>query len=174
MKPIFGGRGERLTEEDVTHLIVSYHDELYRIAFLYLRNEIDALEALQETSYRAFKNFHTVRDPRYIKTWTIRILIHYCLDELRVRKKVTTLAQFPERADPSPNLDQKMDIEARVHRLDENYQIIVILKYYYQYTLAEIAAQLHRPLGTVKTQLRSALQQLRQHFDKEGDNEWKN
>lgn len=173
MSPIFSWHQKHLKEETFTHLIVSYHDELYRIAFLYLRNEADALEALQETSYRAFKSFHTVRDPRYVKTWIIRILIHYCLDELRIRKRMTTLTRLPERADPSPDPDQKLDIEARMHQLDETYQIILILKYYYQYTLSEIAVQLHRPLGTVKTQLRSALQQLRQQFEKEGDNEWK-
>ena len=53
---------------------------LYRTAFAFLKNEQDALEAVQEITVRAYKKIHTVKNPRYMKTWLIKIMMNYCQD----------------------------------------------------------------------------------------------
>jgi RNA polymerase sigma-70 factor (ECF subfamily) len=50
--------------------------------------------------------------------------------------------------------------------LRPEYQAIVDLAYYKGYTLDEISKTLGVPLGTVKTRMRAAMQQLRQQFSK--------
>ncbi|WP_371514474.1 sigma factor [Solibacillus sp. R5-41] len=45
-----------------------------------MKNEHDAIEAYQEMTYRSLKNIHKLKEPNYLKTWLIRILINICLD----------------------------------------------------------------------------------------------
>ncbi|GAE47233.1 sigma factor [Mesobacillus boroniphilus] len=61
---------------------------LYRIALSYLKNSEDAVEALQEVTYRAFRSIRRVKEPQYFTTWLTRILINYCNDELKKRKRI--------------------------------------------------------------------------------------
>ncbi|MFX3616290.1 MAG: sigma-70 family RNA polymerase sigma factor [Sporolactobacillus sp.] len=156
-------------EQEMTEILLANRSELYRTAWRYLRNEQDTLEALQEVSYRAYKNLRTIRDPRYIKTWVIRILIHYCLDELKRRKRTIPVDTFPgESMSSSPlGTDDKLYLENKLHHLDEKYQLILVLKYYHQYTLTEIASSLKIPLGTVKTRLNHGLRLLREQIERE-------
>lgn len=152
-------------------LMMSYHNELYRTAWRYLKNEHDALDALQEVGYRAFRNFHKVKNPQYVKTWMIRIMINYCLDEMKRRKRVVPVGSLSEETDQNCDCAVSLDIERYVQSLDEKYQLIIVLKYYHQYTLSEIAENLEIPLGTVKTRLNHSLELLRNQMQKEEDND---
>ncbi|MBQ7241532.1 MAG: RNA polymerase, partial [Firmicutes bacterium] len=48
---------------------------MYRIAYIYVRNEADALDVMQEAAYRAFKNRASLKEAKYFRTWLIRITI---------------------------------------------------------------------------------------------------
>lgn len=56
---------------------------LYRTAYLYLGSEADALEAVDETVYRALRKLKQLQTPALFETWITRILINACQDELR-------------------------------------------------------------------------------------------
>ncbi len=71
--------------------------QLYRIAFLYLKNESSALEAVDETIYLAYKNLKKLREPQFFKSWVTRILINECKKDLRHKKKEELLEIFPEQ-----------------------------------------------------------------------------
>lgn len=70
-------------EEAFLELMHSYQEALYRTAISYVKNEEDALEAVQEVTYRAYRSIKTVKEPAYFKTWLIRIMMNYCLDVLK-------------------------------------------------------------------------------------------
>ncbi|UUZ97751.1 sigma-70 family RNA polymerase sigma factor [Paenibacillus sp. P25] len=59
-------------------------------------------------------------------------------------------------------------MELAIERLAPKYRHVIILKYYQDMTLTEIAQLLERPEGTVKTWLNQALKALRSDFGKEG------
>lgn len=61
-------------------ILEANEDIYYRIAYSFLRNEHDALEAIQEFTYRSFKKIHTVRQPQFLSTWLIRVLLNVCHD----------------------------------------------------------------------------------------------
>ncbi|MDN3954526.1 RNA polymerase sigma factor [Sporolactobacillus laevolacticus] len=163
----FFNRVKKRDDQLFTDLMASCHNELYRLAWHYLKNEHDALDALQEVSCRVYKHFHKVENPKYVKTWMIRIMINYCLDELKRQKKAMSVDSVPDRFETPPDQAAKLDIEQLVHGLDEKYQLIILLKYYHQYTLSEIAENLDIPLGTVKTRLNHGLERLRKQLDRE-------
>lgn len=148
-----------------SEIMTSYQDQLYKTAWRYLREEQDALDAVQEVSYRAFKNIHKVKQPEYVKTWLIRIMINYCLDEIRRKKRTVPVADvYEDLKEEDQDATTKLDIENHLQKLNGNYQLIIVLKYYHQYTLTEIAESLDMPLGTVKTRLNRALERLREQM----------
>ena len=73
--------------EAFIQLLETQKGQIYRIAFAYLKNEQDALEAIQEVTFRAFKNIRKLKEPKYFSTWLTRIMINYCIDELKRKKR---------------------------------------------------------------------------------------
>ncbi|MNO47123.1 RNA polymerase sigma factor SigV [compost metagenome] len=136
---------------------------LYGIAYSYLRNEPDALEVLQEATYRAWTKRKSLKDTGRFAPWLTRILVNCCKDELKRRKRLA-----PGRADSCGSSgimemtsDRKLDMEQALDGVKQKYRQVLVLKYYRDMTLAEIAEVLDRPEGTVKTWLNKGLKQLR-------------
>ena len=154
-------------DEAFAKLAGSCQERLYRIAYAYLKNEADALEAVQETVCRAYTKIRKLKQPEYFLTWIIRILLNYCADEAKRRSRsFRPLAEYDAgvwdaTADP--------DLAAAIEGLDEKYRRIVVLMYFEGFTLTEIARILELPDGTVKTRLHRALGELRRHL---GEGEW--
>ncbi|WP_274363764.1 sigma-70 family RNA polymerase sigma factor [Paenibacillus thermotolerans] len=154
-------------EESFFALMQVHKERLYRIAYAYLKNEHDALEAVQETAYRAWKTFGKLRSPQYVSTWLIRILLNCCGDEWKRRKRYAPVTDMPERFEPDPKLTDavtRVQLAEALERLDPKLKQIIILKYYEDMTLTEIAETLDRPVGTVKTWLNKSLTLLKPHL----------
>lgn len=150
-------------------------ERLYRIALAYLHQETDALDAVQEATCRAFQSLRKLKEPSYFDTWMVRIVLNACADEYRKRKRRGTAAEL-ERTAPALSFsdasDTRVSLRQLVDKLPEEQKAIIILKYYQQLTLTEIAAVLDRPEGTVKTRLHKALVALRGELGEEGTHDF--
>ena len=73
-------------KEAFTSLIQKYKKEMYCIAKSRLDTEVDIDDAIQETLYKAYVNIRRLKDPKYFKTWIIRILYNNCSDITRSDK----------------------------------------------------------------------------------------
>lgn len=141
------------------------------MAFIYVKNANDALDVVQETAYKSFKTISKLKEPRYFKTWLIRIAIHSSIDLLRQQKKVLHL--FP-RVEETLFVEEEEHISLTVslydllNLLSEEEKSVVMLKYYQEYTLREIADILNIPVGTAKTILYRSLKKMRKNW-KGGD-----
>lgn len=144
-------------------LFQTYEEELYRIAFLYVKNKEDALDVIQETAYRSFKNLSSLKNTEYFKTWLTKITINCAIDHIRKIQKVVQLnleyIEYTESYDE--DIPLKLTLNELMDTLDEDEKSIVILKYYYEYTFKEISEILELPLGTGKSILYRALGKLR-------------
>ncbi|MEK3884109.1 sigma-70 family RNA polymerase sigma factor [Paenibacillus sp. PL2-23] len=156
--------------DSFARLFAEYEAELYRIAFVYVRHEQDALDVVQETAYRAFKGAHQLKETRYFKTWLIRIAISCAMDLLRKRKRLALLSapshmdNLPEPMFESSNeksVDLSLSLQSILHELDDKEKGLILLRYYQDYTIRETAELLDMPLGTAKTILYRALGKLR-------------
>lgn len=141
--------------------------KLYGIAFAYMRNETDALEAVQETVCRVWQKRHTLRNERLFSTWMVRILIRICLDAHKKRKRERPVAvgKNDYGTVTHSGSEDKLDMERRLDRLPARYRMIIVLKYYRDMTIAEIAELTGKPSGTIKTWIHKALKQLRAEWD---------
>jgi len=154
-------------DEAFLELMKAYKIDLYKTALAYLRNEGEALEAVQEVTFRAYKGIRALREPSYVKTWLIRIMINYCNDMLKKRKRVV----FNEAAIYSEGrLENHDGLEIRdaMQGLDVRSQEILAMKYFQDLKISEIAAALDHPEGTIKTWLNRALKALREKLDENG------
>lgn len=150
-------------------LITTHQDKLYRIAYSYLRNEADSLEAIQEAVCRAWVKCSHIRDPEAFIPWLIRVLINYCIDEQRRQKRTTTSEQIePIQQSVEMISVQKMDLQTALDKLKPKYRHVLILKYYHDMTLTDIATVLDKPEGTVKTWLHQGLKKVRVQMSRGG------
>ena len=147
-----------MTDLELAHRAEEIRGRLYRTALLYLGGEAAALDAVDETVYRAFLSHRKLRQPEHFATWITRILINVCNDELRRRKREPSMAELPETA--AEQFDA-LPLRDAVERLPRELRAVVVLRYFSGYTLSETAEALGLPPGTVSTRQRKALSLLR-------------
>lgn len=166
---------KRGDDEAFYRLILHYKEQMYKIAYSYLKNEADALEAVQEATCRAYMQIRKLKEPDYVGSWLIRILLNYCADEAKRknrrygRQETAAAAGGLYSKDAESELMVKVLLESAVEELDANYQKVIQLKYYHDLTITEIAKKLKKPEGTVKTWLHKALGGLRKRLEKDGE-----
>lgn len=156
-------------------LIEERKEQSYRIAFGYVKNKEDALDIVGETVYKAFTSIKKLKHPQYFNTWFIKILINCAIDHLNKAKKIIyidqedTLENLKQQNNAAAYYDEDaIDLYAALDKLDEKHKTVVILKYFKDLTIEEIARVLEWPTGTVKTYLYRALKNLNLTL-KEGD-----
>lgn len=153
-----------LPEEKFITEFDSLKEQLYRFAYLYLRSETSALEAVDETVFLAYKNIRKLKQPEYFKTWITRILINVCKKELKHAKRVAPIEEIPEQVFEDYD---SLPLKDAINKLPEELQVIINLRYFNDYTLVETAEILKLPQGTVATRQRKALALLRLELEVE-------
>ncbi|RDI45548.1 sigma-70 family RNA polymerase sigma factor [Falsibacillus pallidus] len=160
-------RAKKGDEHAFYELLQTHKQQLYRIAYSYLKSEADAIEAIQETTYRAFRSIRKLKKPDYFSTWLIRILINYCNDELKKRSRLVFSDQFVEIAGSRQD-QHSIEMEEAVDQLEEHLRQVITLKYFHDLKIKEIAQIMNLPEGTIKTWLAKGLKILKQNLSEEG------
>lgn len=147
-----------------------YEEDIYRMAFLYVKNQEDALDVVQEVAYHSFKKIHTLKKPEYFKTWLMKITINCAVNIVKKNLKVIQLIPEFEEFVGSNNEDIPLSLTLQnlIDTLQEDEKSIVLLMFYQNFTFKEISEALEIPLGTAKSVLYRALDKLRKEF-KEAD-----
>ncbi len=146
-------------------LLEQHKEQLYRMAIVYLKNEEEALEAIQETTYRAYRSIRKLKKPAYFSTWLVRILLNVCSNELRTKKKYH---QFIGQESAYTDNYRPLEIEEALMYLDEPSREIIILKYLRDLPITDIATICECPPSTVKTRLYRGLQKLKELMKETG------
>ena len=152
----------RISENQLTAFLVENQARFYRLAYSYLKDREEALDAVQTAVCRALEKQDSLHEPEALRTWFYRILVNACTDLLRQRKRVTFVP--PEALDcgsyedPLPADDT---LARRVDALPPEIQTIVKLRFYEEMSLKEISAVTGWNLSTVKTRLYTGLKKLR-------------
>jgi RNA polymerase sigma-70 factor (ECF subfamily) len=152
------------------NLFQQYEEDIYRMAYVYVKNKEDALDIVQEVAYQSFKKINTLKKPEYFKTWLIKITMNCATNVVRKNKKVVHLKPEYEGLIGVENEDIPLSISLQdlIEALEDDEKSIVLLRFYHNHTFKEISELLEIPLGTAKSVLYRALDKLRKQF-KEGD-----
>lgn len=152
-------KAKGIDKEAYISFITENKEMLYRVAFGYLRDENKALDAVDEAVYLGYVHINDLKEPKYLKTWTVRILINECYNILRKNKHELNMAVLPEN---SINFgEDTIYLKFAVDNLPEDLRKIIILRYFGGYTISETSEILEIPEGTVSTRSRKALEILK-------------
>ncbi|WP_088102878.1 sigma-70 family RNA polymerase sigma factor [Halalkalibacter urbisdiaboli] len=163
-------KAQKGSDKAFLKLFQQYEEDIYRMAYVYVKNKDDALDVVQEVAYQSFKKINTLKKPEYFKTWLMKITMNCATNVVRKNKKVVHLKPEYEEFIRTENEDIPLSISLQdlIEALEEDEKSIVLLRFYHNYTFKEISELLEIPLGTAKSVLYRALDKLRKQF-KEGD-----
>jgi RNA polymerase sigma-70 factor (ECF subfamily) len=160
-------------DSDAFAALVDEHQRyIYNLAFRVLKDENEALDLTQETFVRAWTALPNFRGQSQFRTWLYRIVTNLCYNRLpNLRRSLNDLGDDVMEEIPETNLDNPAhefeSNETRTHLyqaidgLDANYKLLITLRYQHELSYDEIASTLNLPLGTVKTGIFRAKEQLR-------------
>lgn len=146
-------------EEAITSCLLSEQKRLYRLAYSYVKNEEDALDAIQTAACRALEKQDSLRDLGNPLPWLCRIVVNASTDILRQRSRTAPLEawQDPGQEDSLPDDSLARQVEA----LPPEVGTVIRLRYYEEMSLKEISTATGANLSTVKTRLYAGLKKLR-------------
>lgn len=157
--------GVQTIQEKVEAQIMESYESLYKLAYTYVRNQDDALDIVQESVYKAIKNAEKVQQEKYIKTWLWRIVMNTALDVVRKKKQESSLEVVQEMG--KEDTYQDFDTLAALNVLDEREKTIIVLRFFEEKKIEEIAEVLNENLNTVKTTLYRSLKKLKIEMTRE-------
>lgn len=160
MKLLSSSRKNR--EKVFRHYIVENKDSFYRMAYSYTKNEDDSLDVVQDAICKGLSKINELKDINYIKPWFYRILTNSAIDHTRKNKKYLALDEEKISNRHTYNDTYKdIDLHRALDLLHDDYKTIVILRYFEDMKIQEIADILDENVNTVKTRLYSALRKLK-------------
>ena len=143
-----------------TRLIEECQLTLYRVSKGILKDDTDCADAIQETILKSYHSISNLKQPKYFKTWLTRILINECNDILRKQKKVILLESVDDLGNSEENTEELIELKEALSKLEYKHRSVLILFYYEEFSIKEIAQILKVREGTVKSRLNRARHKL--------------
>lgn len=153
----------------IADYVIQNRERHYRLAYSYVKNPDDALDVVQESVCKAILSAHTLKSPDFLKNWYYRIIVNTALDLLRNQKKLMPLDEdaFADLSFNESHPAQSLDLHEALDRLPDHYRIMVVLRFFEDMTLYDIAEVTGVNLSTVKTRLYKALKLMRLTIENE-------
>jgi RNA polymerase sigma-70 factor (ECF subfamily) len=164
-------RAQHGDRQAFSELAFEISDRLFALAHRILRDFDAAGDALQLTLVRAWRDLPTLREPARFNAWVHRLLVHACQDELRrLRRRapiLRTIATDDRVDDSSAALAVRDELERAFARLSADQRAVIVLQYYRDLSLPEIADLLGVPAGTARSRLHYARRAMRAAIEAE-------
>jgi RNA polymerase sigma factor (sigma-70 family) len=157
----------RRRPETLGQLLDTYGRELQGVAYLILRDRAEAEDVVIETLLTAFEKGGAIRDERALRSWLLRVAANHALGVRRRSTRVVRLDVVPDRAaagDLGAASTTRIALLDGVAGLPAQMRAAVVLRYYADLTVDEVAEALGKSPNTIKAQLQTALDRLRTHL----------
>lgn len=154
-------------QDAFAEIVYSFQDAVYNLCYRMLGERTEAEDASQEAFIRAYNNLDRYDVNRSFKTWLLSIASNHCIDRLRKRRlkylsldeplpghmqlSLTSDQNTPEQEAVSN--ERSAQIQALLDELSADDRAGIILKYWYDYSYAEIAEALDTTESAVKSRL---------------------
>jgi len=174
-------KAQKGDKESFGLLIANVQDKAYRVAYGYLKNPEDSMDAVCDSVEIAYKKLGQLKKAEFFETWFIRIVINQCNMHLRKREKIKTMVHQLEcledmgKVSEESGSDGKEEtlkiMEEKLLHMNEIDRNILHMKYWTGAKIREIAEMLKMPEGSVKTRLYGSLKKLKREISLEVDND---
>lgn len=166
-------------KEALLQLIMSEQDAYYRLAYSYMGNSHDAMDAMEEMIVTLYEKIGQLKKEEAFYSWSKTILVNGCKKLLLKRSKLVLLEDWSGNdekeadqsvlSDPYHRTEQLMDIQALLSYVNEHQKEAIQLKYFHDLDYQTIADITQVSIGTVKSRIFNGLQTLKNHYRGEQD-----
>ncbi len=143
--------------------IVKNKNMLYRIAYCYVKNQSDALDIVQDSILKAIKNESSLRDRAAVKTWICRIVSHTAIDFIKKnsRNVYVETSDLELLGGSEEDAYENLDIKNALDTLPPFEKTVVVMRFFEDLKIEEVAEVTGENPNTVKTTLYRALKKLK-------------
>lgn len=162
-----------MTDKDYfCECIRQYESSMYKLAMGILKNEPDAEDAMQDAILKAYSNLDQLKDRSKFRPWILSIVHNCSIECIRKRKDMTDIEEEQWIAAPEPMVDSAARIAVwdAVQKLKRPYRTVIILFYYEDCSIIQIAKITNTSVNSVKTQLLRGRKMLAQLLNREDFN----
>lgn len=151
----------------VENYIIENQHAHYRLAFSYVKSKETALDIIQESIMKSLRSIDSLDHIHYLKTWFYRILINTSIDYIHKNKRITLVEDdvldfhLPIQEDEIRDID----LYEAIDHLSAQHKTIIILRFFEDMKIEDIATMLGENTNTVKTRLYAALRKLRTNME---------
>ena len=148
-----------MDKDEFCEQIRLYEKSMYYVAMSVVRNEADAGDVISEAIYRAYKSLPALKHKRFFKAWILRIVHNTAVEMIRKNARLVQMEAIEEQS-VHDDLTMKVTLKEAVSALKQPYQTVVILFYYENLSVMEIAHITDASVMAVKKQLSRARKML--------------
>ena len=159
-------------EDAIEAFVRQYETGVFRLALSIVNDSAEAHEITQETFIAALRSLHTYQERKSFKAWLYTIAVNHSKSHLRkhrllerLRTTLTTIFQVEVQKESSPEEaaiqnEKETAVWKALNQLDERHRMVVVLRYFHEFSVAEIAEILSINEGTVHSRLHTARKRL--------------
>ena len=153
---------EHRWEQKIAEYVMENKENFYRLAYSYVQNQEDALDIVQDAIHKAMLS-NTLKDDKAIKSWFYKIIVNTSLDLLRRRKKLTVVDDTTLQLHSQGVSDhyENTDLHRALNELSPDYRSVIVLRYFEDLKIEEVAEILDLNISTIKTRIYKGLKLLR-------------
>ncbi len=164
-------------EGAIEWLVRSHEAGVFKLALSIVDDEAEASEITQETFLSALRSLHKYREQQTFKAWLYTIAVNHSRSHLRKRRArerlQATLAvvfrlDIQKQATPEETVvlnEKEAVLWKALGELDDKHRVVMVLRYFHDMQVSEIAGILSIPEGTIHSRLHSARERLRKALD---------
>lgn len=153
-------------KEALLKLIMDRKSEFYKLAYVYLENKEDAMDAMEDMILILYQQIGSLKKNEVFYSWSKTILVNCCKNILRKKSKVVVVEELQEEGyiESFEGTEKRMDIMRYLKKLNEHQQEAIKLKYLMDMDNESIAKLSSVPVGTVKSRISTGLRKLKECF----------
>ena len=158
-----------VAREILIEYIKENQNKLYKIAYTYTKNQDLALDIVQEAITKALENIHKLKQEEFVKTWFYRILINEALQTVKKNKKIIEYELVENETSTQNNEDnivENIDIYNRIEKLNDKLKTVIILRFFENLKIEEIAIITKTNTSTVKSRLYKGLNEIKEDYER--------
>ncbi|OAB35697.1 RNA polymerase subunit sigma-70 [Paenibacillus macquariensis subsp. defensor] len=150
------------TDKELAELYQRHVDLIYRLCYIYLKNPVDAEDAVQSVFLKLIKSQTVFNDHEHEKAWLMVTTRNYCKDVLKnwwTTRRVA-LDAIPEVSSWNGH-EPSGKVLTRLLSLPEKYKTVLYLYYFEEYSVKELSEMLGHKESTIQTQLSRGRKRLK-------------
>ncbi|GMQ61497.1 RNA polymerase sigma factor [Vallitalea maricola] len=151
----------------LVEFIKIHQEDFYRLAYSHVHNRESALDIVQDSIYKGLTSVHKLKNINKLKTWMFSIIVNTSISYLRKNKRLIITNDFPESIERE-NIDiaDKIDLYHAIEKLDIKYRTIIVLRFFEDMKIEEVADITGLNINTVKSRLYNGIDKLKVILDK--------